>query len=1102
MAPAIADAVRVRQAQATASSQDTSPGDHSIPSSNGLGPSTSTPGSTTAEDTTTTNTTTVLIVVIILCGSAIMSAALFYIFDRKKNRQFREACKRDPYLTRKEFTRRRKLSALERLEEEELQRSIMIRKSLASKTPSRSTSRGSSSEEDEESFDLGTLRRHAALARMMPEPPCEHRDILQQQHQQQQQYHNQHEQAMMGGEWAPSEARRARSDSESSSSCVSSADSSRRQRATATALNTAKLHSPLFVQLTNDLLWTQAHTVKDPSGNHKAVVNKRQELRRRRKELRRRRKVFDENNNIYTPKKYKPKMLPSDNENAEGFRDDLNMVVMCPDCKEYPPNLVEEFSSGDMVCGSCGLVVGERIIDTRSEWRTFANDDQGNDDPSRVGDAVNPLLNGSQLETTIAFGEGRDSKQLARLQNKSQNDKASKSLMQAYKEIGAFCDSINLGKNVSDAAKHIFKLTYDHNFMKGKPQEAVIAGCIFIACRQTGVGRTFREIFQVTHVSKKEIGRVFKQLESFLQKIKEENPRGAGSLSNLDGYKASASTSAEDLCTRFCSNLNFRNAQKIENVSRALARKTSSVSELAGRSPLSVAAACIYMAAHLMAEPKTSKAIAGVAGVSDGTIKTAYRFLFNAKGKLVEKEWGYDKKAFDTLPSNYFPVFNPQLTSLHRLTDSVNDQDEQPFDWSPVACSFKGCATTREGGTLPSDMAVLAGPYCTQILGDLGAEVIKIEHPTRGDDTRAWGPPYATYKADSGKQGPGESAYFLAVNRNKKSLGLNFQHPDGIAILHQLVAKCDILVENYLPGTLAKYQLDYATLRAINPGLIYASITGYGQTGPYSDRAGYDVMVEAEFGLMHITGSRGGEPVKVGVAVTDLTTGLYTSNSIMAALLARGRTGRGQHIDVALSDCQTATLANIASSCLVSGEKDSGRWGTAHPSIVPYKSFKTKDGDILFGGGNDRLYGILCAGLGRPEWADDAKYKTNAQRVANRVELEGKIEAVTVTKTTAEWLAVFEGRGMPYAAVNDVQGTLEHAHTKARNMVVEMEHGACGPVRMVNTPVKYSESEPGVRTAPPTLGQHTSEVLGEHLGLSEERIGELKGGGVIGSRQG
>ncbi|KAJ0329496.1 hypothetical protein COL5a_004056 [Colletotrichum fioriniae] len=389
-------------------------------------------------------------------------------------------------------------------------------------------------------------------------------------------------------------------------------------------------------------------------------------------------------------------------------------------------------------------------------------------------------------------------------------------------------------------------------------------------------------------------------------------------------------------------------------------------------------------------------------------------------------------------------------------------------------------------------------PYCTQILGDLGAEVIKVEHPVRGDDTRAWGPPYATYKAGSSKEGPGESAYFLAVNRNKKSLGLNFQHPSGTEILHKLVSQCDILVENYLPGTLKKYKMDYDTLRAINPGLIYASITGYGQTGPYSDRAGYDVMVEAEFGLMHITGSRDGEPVKVGVAVTDLTTGLYTSNSIMAALLARGRTGRGQHIDVALSDCQTATLANIASSCLISGKKDSGRWGTAHPSIVPYKSFKTKDGDILFGGGNDRLYGILCQGLNKPEWQHDAKYATNANRVANRVELEGLIEQVTVTKTTAEWLRVFEGKGMPYAAVNDVQGTLEHEHTKARNMVVEMEHEECGPIRMVNTPVKYSESEPSVRSVPPTLGQHTDEVLGGHLGFSEERIRALKGEGVVG----
>ncbi|KAK8085501.1 hypothetical protein PG997_006772 [Apiospora hydei] len=374
---------------------------------------------------------------------------------------------------------------------------------------------------------------------------------------------------------------------------------------------------------------------------------------------------------------------------------------------------------------------------------------------------------------------------------------------------------------------------------------------------------------------------------------------------------------------------------------------------------------------------------------------------------------------------------------------------------------------------------VLAGPYCTQILGDLGAEVIKIEHPVRGDDTRAWGPPYASYTSDSAQDGPGEAAYFLAVNRNKKSLGLSFQHPEGVEILHKLAAECDILVENYLPGSLAKYGMDYETLHKINPRLV---------RGPYASRAGYDVMVEAEFGLMHITGARDGPPVKVGVAVTDLTTGLYTSNSIMAALLARGKTGRGQHIDVALSDCQTATLANIASSCLISGKKDTGRWGTAHPSIVPYKSFKTKDGDILLGGGNDRLFGILCDGVGRPEWKTDPKYAVNAQRVAHRDELEAKIEALTVGKTTQEWLDVFEGKGMPYAAVNDVQGTLNHEHTRARNMVVEMEHSECGPIRMVNTPVKYSESTPSIRTPPPTLGQHTDEVLGGILGFKPSEI--------------
>ncbi|QPG99518.1 hypothetical protein C2857_001974 [Epichloe festucae Fl1] len=407
------------------------------------------------------------------------------------------------------------------------------------------------------------------------------------------------------------------------------------------------------------------------------------------------------------------------------------------------------------------------------------------------------------------------------------------------------------------------------------------------------------------------------------------------------------------------------------------------------------------------------------------------------------------------------------------------------------------CPLPLEGYRVLDMTRVLAGPYCTQLLGDMGAEIIKIEHPVRGDDTRAWGPPYATYKSESNVEGPGEAAYFIGANRNKKSLGLSFQHKEGVDILHRLVAKCDILVENFLPGTLKKYSMDYETLRKMNPGLIYASITGYGQTGPYSSRAGYDVMVEAEFGLMHITGQRDGPPVKVGVAVTDLTTGLYTSNSIMAALLGRAKTGKGQHIDVALSDCQTATLANIASSCLISGKKDSGRWGTAHPSVVPYKSFRTKDGDILLGGGNDRLFGVLADGLGRPEWKEDAKFRTNADRVENRDELEAMIEAISQQKTTEEWLQKFEGSGLPYAAVNDVQATLNHEHTKARNMVVEMNHEACGPIKMVNTPVKFSETQPSIRSVPPMLGQHTDEVLEEHLGLSKSDISALKEQGVV-----
>lgn len=396
---------------------------------------------------------------------------------------------------------------------------------------------------------------------------------------------------------------------------------------------------------------------------------------------------------------------------------------------------------------------------------------------------------------------------------------------------------------------------------------------------------------------------------------------------------------------------------------------------------------------------------------------------------------------------------------------------------------------------------VLAGPYSTQILADLGAEVIKLERPGAGDDTRAWGPPYAPYKPSKStgetKQGPGESAYFLSVNRNKKSLGINFKSKEGQEIVKALVKDADVFVENYVPGTLKKYGLSYQQLKEINPGLVYASITGYGQTGPYSNRPGYDVMVEAEFGLMHITGEPDGQPVKVGVAVTDLTTGLYAVNSIMAALFQRLKTGRGQHLDVCLSDCQVVTLANIASSALISGKPDSGRQGTAHPSICPYQAFETKGGgSIMIGGGNDNLYRHVCDALGKPEWKTDERFTSNALRVKHRDVLVPAITAVTKTKTTQEWLDVFEGRPFPYASVNDIQTTLNHPHVQARDMVVTVDHPECGPIKMVNSPVKYSETQPVIRSAPPTLGQHTDEVV-SGLGYSQAQISSLKEDGII-----
>ncbi|KAM5355924.1 hypothetical protein ACJ41O_002570 [Fusarium nematophilum] len=333
---------------------------------------------------------------------------------------------------------------------------------------------------------------------------------------------------------------------------------------------------------------------------------------------------------------------------AGAFQEDLNDILMCPDCQENPPNLIEEFSSGDMVCQSCGVVVGTRIIDTRSEWRTFANDDQGGDDPSRVGGPQDEYMEGQQLSTTVAFSESKAHKALSRTQNNTSQDKSQKGLLLAYKEIVSLCEAINMGKNVSNAAKHIFWLVDQHKFLKGKPQEAVIAGCIFIACRQNNVPRTFREIFNLTSVSKKEVGRVFKQLQSFLQKVKESDGEATG-LSTVTNYE-NTSVGAEDLCGRYVSQLGFKNQQKISKISRDLAEQANNISALAGRSPLSVAAACIYMACHLVGEPRPSLPIAKQAGVSDGTVKTAYKHLFAARDQLIKKEWLDDGGSMENIP--------------------------------------------------------------------------------------------------------------------------------------------------------------------------------------------------------------------------------------------------------------------------------------------------------------------------------------------------------------------------------------------------------------------------------------------------------------------
>ena len=392
---------------------------------------------------------------------------------------------------------------------------------------------------------------------------------------------------------------------------------------------------------------------------------------------------------------------------------------------------------------------------------------------------------------------------------------------------------------------------------------------------------------------------------------------------------------------------------------------------------------------------------------------------------------------------------------------------------------------------------VLAGPWAGQLLADLGAEVIKIERPAAGDDTRAWGPPYLK---DGEGRDTSEAAYYLCANRNKKSVTVDIGSAEGQALIRELVRNADVVLENFKVGGLKQYGLDYESLRAENPRLVYCSITGFGQTGPYANRPGYDFLIQGLGGLMSVTGMREGEPgagpQKVGVALTDILTGLYATVGILAALAHRDRSGEGQHIDLALLDVQVACLANQNMNFLTTGIAPR-RMGNAHPNIVPYQDFPTADGDMILAVGNDSQFASLCGVLGHPEWATDERYRTNAGRVKHREVLVPLIRQATVFRTTREWIAALEAANVPCGPINDLKSMYDDPQVKARGLRMEMPHPLAGTVPTVANPIRLSATPVEYRFAPPLLGQHTREILQEALGLSEERIRALAAQGIL-----
>lgn len=380
---------------------------------------------------------------------------------------------------------------------------------------------------------------------------------------------------------------------------------------------------------------------------------------------------------------------------------------------------------------------------------------------------------------------------------------------------------------------------------------------------------------------------------------------------------------------------------------------------------------------------------------------------------------------------------------------------------------------------------VLAGPYCTMVLGDLGAEVIKVEAP-EGDETRGWGPPFVG----------NESAYYLCVNRNKRSMILDFKAQESRDILQELIKRSDVLVQNFRPGTLARFSVDFESASAINPNLIYCSISGFGQNGPLRDRPGYDFMIQALGGLMSITGESDGEPIKVGVAVADLFAGQNAAIAILAALQARAQTGKGQHLDISLFDSQLGMLANIASNYLISGNLPK-RYGNAHANIVPYQSFQATDTWFVLAVGNDQQFERLCGVIGNLDLAHDPRFDSNAERVKNREELINLLKPAFLRKTANEWLSALEAAGIPCGPINTLDQVFSMPQVEAREMLIHMQHAEIGDLKLVGSPLKFSETPVDYKLAPPRLGEHTEEVLKKLLGYSSEQVMNLRRRRVI-----